>query len=105
MVTLSPPNYPHLRLSAIYEAARTAYTADKLRVTAKPRKKKVRQKEVEALKHRVESVEGSEVPEIAFNEAEMGLGSEKAVSEGDNKVEDSFAMDTAAIPAQGFQGA
>jgi len=30
---------------------------------------------------------------------------EKAVSEGGNKAGDNFAMDTAAIPAQGFQGA
>ncbi len=77
MVTLSPPNYPHLRLSAIYEAARTAYTAPLLVKTSKPRKKKVRPAEVEALKHRVESVEGSEVPEIAFNEAEMGRTEQK----------------------------
>jgi hypothetical protein len=63
----APEHYPHERLQAIYAAQRAAYTADKLRVTAKPRKKKVKQKEVEALKHRVESVEGSEVPENLVN--------------------------------------
>ena len=77
----SPEYYPHLRLNVIYEAARAVYTADKLVKTSKPRKKKVKPKEVEALKHRVESVEGAEVPEVGF------------------------AMDTAGLPPEGFNGA
>jgi hypothetical protein len=44
-------------------------------------------------------------PQIAINGAEMGVAEEKAVFEGGSKAEDNFAMDTAAIPAQGFQGA
>jgi len=104
MVTLSPPNYPHLRLSAIYEAARAAYTAPLLVKTSKPRKKKVKQKEIEALKHRVESVEGSEVPEIAFNETEMGRTEQEAQNPTTGSLEVEFAMDTAAIPPAGFNG-
>jgi len=67
MVTLSPPNYPHERLQAIYAAEHALRTASMVLKTSKPRKKKVRQKEIEALKHRAESVEGSEVPETIIN--------------------------------------
>jgi len=59
------------RKQAKFAADRAKHTAECIIKTSKPRKKKVKQKEVEALKHRVESVEGSEVPEIAFNGAEM----------------------------------
>ena len=66
---ITPANYPHLRLNVIYEAARAVHTAPLLVKTSKPRKKKVRQNEVKALKARVESVEGSEVPENIINTA------------------------------------
>ena len=59
----APEFYPHLELSAIYSAKRKARTDSCIIKTSKPRKKKVRQKEVEALKARVESIEGSEVVE------------------------------------------
>ena len=95
MVTLSPEAYPHARLRAIYEAARAAYTAPLLIKTNKPRKKKVRPAEVEQLKHRIESVEGNDPIEIAF----------KPILTGATEPESNFAMDTAAIPPQGFQGA
>lgn len=57
---------------AIYSAQRTAHTASLLRKLSKPRKKKVRQKEVEALKHREEAVEGDlpeSIPSHGFNGA------------------------------------
>jgi hypothetical protein len=101
----APEGYNHEGYQAEYAKARAEHTASMLIKTSKPRKKKVRPAEVEALKHRVESIEGSEVPEIAFNGAEMGLGSEKAGKEYSSKAEDNFAMDTAAIPPAGFNGA
>lgn len=59
----APEFYPHERLDAIYAAKRKAHTDSCILKTKKPRKKKVKPAEVDALKHRVESVEGSEVVE------------------------------------------
>ena len=66
------------RKQEIYAGIRAVHTAECIVKTHKPRKKKVRSTEVEKLKHRVESVEGSEVPQVEF------------------------AMDTAGIPKEGF---
>ena len=89
----SPANYPHLRLNVIYEAHRAAHTAPLLVKTSKPRKKKVRQKDIEALRDRAESVEGSEVPEniIANVQGEIPIRP--------------YTPDTAGIPPEGFNGA
>ena len=51
------------RKNAEYMAYRAKYTAELLIKTAKPRKKKVKPAEVEALKHRAESIEGNEAVE------------------------------------------
>jgi hypothetical protein len=55
------------RKQAEYAKGRSEYTAEWLVKTSKPRKKKVRPAEVEKLKNRVESVEGSEVVETIIN--------------------------------------
>lgn len=65
--TPSPADYPHAELNATYSANRAAYTEPLLVKTRKPRKKKVKAKEVEALKDRAESIEGSEVVETIIN--------------------------------------
>ncbi len=43
-------------------------------------------------------------PQIVINGAEKGRTEQEAVLEGGKKAEDNFAMDTAAIPKEGFNG-
>lgn len=82
------------RKQEIYSAGRAIHTAACIIKTSKPRKKKVRQKEVEALKARVESIEGNEVVETIITSSGEGYIMPRP-----------SAPDTAGIPPQGFNGA
>jgi len=83
------------RKQQIYSAGRKVHTDSCIVKTSKPRKSKPKKKEIAGLKDRVESIEGSEVPENIINT--LGQAYIQPVTE--------FAMDTAAVPKQGFQGA
>lgn len=79
------------RKQAEYAAKRAIHTAECIIKTSKPRKKKVRQKEVEALKHRAESIEGNEAVETIITS-----GGEQPIAPRPS------APDTAGIPPEGF---
>jgi len=89
------------RKQQIYAQGRKAHTESCIVKTSKPRKSKPKKKEIAGLKNRVESIEGSEPVESILRASGM-LEGEKTIY---SSPEVEFAMDTAGMPKQGFQGA
>lgn len=66
-IYLSPADYPHIELNQLFTATRMEKEKHMLINTRKPRKAKPNKKTKEALKDRVESIEGSDVVETVIN--------------------------------------